>query len=409
MIFKNIHQCEEFLNALGEDGKREIHPEGHSLRRTLYALSLLDNPHLKTKYVHIGGTSGKTSSSTLVSQILTNSGYKTGLMISPHLQVITERIQINNRFVSENDFCALLGKIAPLFLKLQKDPRWGTPIYFEMMTCLALHYFAAQHTDIAVIEVGIGGRLDCTNVIIPELSIITNVGLDHVDLLGNTIEEITKDKGEIIKIGKPIITGITQKNALQLIKEKVKETKSKLIEINGNLLNDYQDLNKGIAKIAAQELQKLGLQKITDKTIDETINNFQMPGRMEVVSKDPLIILDGAHNREKMEAAVKSLHSHYTRNFAVVYKTLNPQHSEKMLKELFPITKLFFITQHDLPYLPTTNYLLHSTLIDAFSAAKQSGLPILVTGSLYTVGDIRRLYFSSEEMIKQQTYWPKQT
>lgn len=404
MTFNNIQQCSEFLNTLGEAGKREKFPEGHSLRRSLCILSQLGNPHLKLKYVHVGGTSGKTSTSSLISQILTNSGYKTGLTISPHLQVITERIQINNRFISEKDFCEILGELAPIFLELQKNPEWGTPIYFEMMTCLAYFYFAKQNVDIAVIEVGIGGKFDCTNVITSELSVITNVGLDHTDLLGSSIEKITKDKSEIIKPSKPIITGITQMSALQLIKEKAKDTKSELIEIKGNLSSDYQDLNKSLAITATTKLRDLGWEKITQDVIDKTVLSFKIPGRLEVVSGNPLIILDGAHNREKMEATVKSL---LGKNFAVVFKTHNPQHSEKMLKELLPITETFYITNHDLQYLPhSTNYHLHSTLLNSFNSAKQSGLPILVTGSIYTVGSIRNLYYPPEYILNCQCYCP---
>lgn len=414
MKLSSYSDCEEFLNSFVPANRAAKFPGSHGLERTRHILGLLGNPQDKYKTIHVGGTSGKTSTSTLLAQILTNSGYKTGLFTSPHLQVITERIQINSKFnrrqtlfISEKDLVELLNELGPLFLKLKDDPDWRQPGYFETMTVLAFAYFARVQADVAVIEVGIGGKFDCTNVITPILSIITNVGRDHASILGSTIAAITRDKREIIKPGVPIITGVTQTSVLQLIKEKAKDTKSKLIQIHQNKYkSDYQDLNKEIALAAIKELQAQGY-KIEQGVALNTAASFKMPGRLERVSDNPLVILDGAHNPDKMRATVKSLRGEYKSKFNVVYKTLNTQHSARMLEELLPITNKFFITNHDLSYIPTTHYSLHTTLIDAFNSAKQNTLPVLITGSIYTVGEIRNLYYMGEEMVKCQCYFPK--
>lgn len=406
---KTYKDCEEFLNSSGISQTGQKYPEGHELRRTKHVLELLSNPQNKYKTIHVTGTSGKTSTCNLIAQVLTKSGYKTGLTTSPHLQVVTERIQINGQFISEEDFIDLLNQVGPLFLDLGKNPNWGQPSSFEMMTILAFEYFAQSKVDIAIIEVGIGGKFDCTNVITPILSIITNVGLDHTELLGNTIEEITLDKREIIKPGVPVITGATQEGVLRLIEEKAKEVGSKVFRvipaIESGTMESYQDLNKEIALAAIKELRLQGY-RVEQGDPSNSIKDFKMPGRMEVVSNNPLIILDGAHNTNKMKATVDSLRNQYKYKFNIVYKTLNPQHSTNMLKELLPITKKFFIINHDLQFLPSfTSYEIFSSLLEAFSTAKQLGLPVLVTGSIYTVREIRNLFFKPEELIKNQSYY----
>ena len=188
----SFQQANKYLEALIP--KEFKSKEALKLERISLLLKLLGDPQNKFKSIHVGGTSGKGSTAYFLSQILVGQGYKTGLHVSPHLQTIRERMQIDGKLISEEEFVKLVNEIKPLVDKVEKDLDLGKPTYFETTVALTFDYFAKHSIDIAVIEVGLGGKLDATNVIYPLISIITNVDLDHVEFLGNTVEKIAKDK-----------------------------------------------------------------------------------------------------------------------------------------------------------------------------------------------------------------------
>ena len=229
-MFSTFKEANEYLETLIP--KTYVTTHALKLERVIYLLKLLNNPHRKFKSIHIGGTSGKGSTAYFLSQLLTGQGYKVGLTISPHLQSVRERFQINGKLISEEKLIFYVNKIRPLVEKTEKDLRLGRPTYFESLVALAFDYFAREKVDIAVVEVGLGGKLDATNVIQPLISIITNVDLDHTDILGDTVEKIARDKSGIIKEGSPVVSGARQLAVKNIIAKKCAENKSRLFLIN---------------------------------------------------------------------------------------------------------------------------------------------------------------------------------
>ncbi len=283
--------------------------------------------------IHVGGTSGKGSNATYLDKILSEAGYKVGLYTKPHLISVRERFLINGQPIS----CELINQ----YLAQINHQKEDYPItWFELTTALAFLYFAECKVDFGVIEVGMGGNLDATNVIDPELSVLTNVGLDHTEVLGNTIEEIAKDKVGIIKPGKPVICSFTQPSVLKIAQHKAKLIGAPFyayqsdysyaplgLSIKGSIFDFYsvwdniQDLkikmlgkhqimNASTAVAAGLCLQSKGY-SITTKHISTALENTVIAGRMEVIQEEPLILVDGAHSAPKMTALAEGLTSLY--------------------------------------------------------------------------------------------------
>lgn len=396
------------------------HPGKLGLERMQKLLNALGNPQDKYPTVHVGGTSGKTSTSYFIARILQEAGYRTGLHISPHLQVATERMQVDGKFASEKEFVELINKAAPPAKKLQSS-------YFEILLAASFLYFKQQKVDIAVIEVGLGGRYDGTNVIMPVLSVITNVGLDHTHILGDTVEEITLDKREIIKPNIPVITGSGQKSVLHLIKEKAKRVKAALIAVNTQRDGtSYQAKNALLAKRTALHLNELGFKKINETSVRRGLKESLIAGRLEKASNRPTIILDGAHNPEKMKTTASALAPPSRRRgkWHVVFAATHDKDVAGMLKYLFPITEKLYITQYE--FITDMGYTLgqkpneiakqvsdkaeYEIVKNAGAALKKAKEEagkngrVLVTGSLYLVGEIRNIYYPKEEMLKRRKY-----
>ena len=229
-MFSTFRQTNMYLETLIP---KEYKPtEALKLERITYLLKLLGDPHEKFRSIHIGGTSGKGSVSYILSQLLIGQGLKIGLHVSPHLQTIRERMQINGNFISKKDFVTLVNEIKPLVEKTEKSLGLKKPSFFETTVALAFKHFANNKIDIGVVEVGLGGRLDATNVLKPILSVITNVDLDHTDILGNTLEQIAKEKSGIIKKGVPVISGAHQLAVKNIIAKKAEINTSPLYFIN---------------------------------------------------------------------------------------------------------------------------------------------------------------------------------
>lgn len=306
------------------------------LERISYLLKLLGNPHKTLRFIHVGGTSGKGSTAYFLSRILTDQGYKTGLHVSPHLQEISERMQINGKPISIEEFINSVNRIKPLAKIVEKNLGLGKPTYFETTVAMAFDHFAKEKVDIAVIEVGLGGKLDATNVISPLISIITNVSLDHTDILGNSVQKIAADKAGIIKKGVPVISGASQLSVRRILKKKADNLQSKLYflgthfnysltssDLNGSEFNFnwdgkmsrnlrlsipgiYQVKNASLALAAVHLLKGINY-KISKDKLYKSINRVAVPGRFEIVKKKPLIVLDGAHNPTKIKVFLESL------------------------------------------------------------------------------------------------------
>ncbi|NLX14910.1 MAG: bifunctional folylpolyglutamate synthase/dihydrofolate synthase [Phycisphaerales bacterium] len=307
-----------------------------NLSRMNRLVAALGNPHKKLRFIHIAGTKGKGSTATMLASMLGQCTLKVGLYTSPHLLDIRERIQINGEMISEADMTRLMARIAPVVKKLAKDE----PTFFEIMTAAAFLHFADQQVDFAVIETGLGGRLDSTNIIRPDLCAITSISYDHVNQLGSTLEKIAEEKAGIIKPGIPVVCSPQSKEVRKVLlkaAEKVKapiyftgkdiefsyrfessrpigpHTRVSLTTANTRfehlpvpMLGDHQAINCGLALSVIALLKERGLE-ISDQSVIDGLARVRMPGRMEIIQETPRILVDGAHNAASVEALMRAI------------------------------------------------------------------------------------------------------
>jgi dihydrofolate synthase/folylpolyglutamate synthase len=295
------------------------------LERIERLLSYLGSPDKELKAVHVAGTNGKGSVCAMITSVLQDAGYKVGLFTSPHLLVFEERIQVNGSLISREELCALVDRIKPIAERMVKEEDFEHPTFFEIACAMAMRHFADQEVDFAVMEVGLGGRLDATNVIRPLVSVITSISLDHTHVLGTTLEEVAGEKAGIIKEGIPVVIGVEQKELIEMIKSICQKKGSAAFTVSedGNYSIDqgdshgqtfdvqvfdrrYSDLKIHLigehqvknALIAVMTLEFLKEQKVSlnEANIREGLANTRWPGRFEKISDNPLIIFDCAHN-----------------------------------------------------------------------------------------------------------------
>ena len=304
----------------------------------------LNNPHNKFKSIHIAGTNGKGSVAHMLASILQEAGYKTGLYTSPHLKDFRERIKINGQMITEQKVVDFVLENKHLFEKLEMS-------FFEMTVTLAFDYFAKEKVDIAIIETGLGGRLDSTNIIDPELSIITNIGLDHTNLLGNSIEEIAMEKAGIIKKETAILIGKEQVATKSIFKE-VSDAKNaplyfadKIAVLNTDLKGGYQEKNICTTVSAIKQLQSLGW-NISDKNIkkglEKVVKNTGILGRWQTLSESPRIICDVGHNEDGIKEIVKQLNKLKYQKLHFVYGAVNDKDFDRILSLLPKDAKYYF-------------------------------------------------------------------
>ncbi len=319
------------LRMYQKEGKKAFKK---NLNNILAFVERLDNPHSKFKSIHVAGTNGKGSTCHILASIMQEAGYKVGLYTSPHLKNFTERIKINGKEVSRKHVINFIAKNQS-FLKNQNLS------FFEMTVGMAFDYFAKQKVDFAIIEVGLGGRLDSTNIIKPLVSVITNIGLDHTEFLGTTLKEIALEKAGIIKPNIPVVIGEKQKDVENVFFKKSYETKSKLTfasNIKENyqigLLGDYQKKN---AKTAVATARLLRGYRISEKNIIDgmlkVIDNTNFKGRWQILQENPKIICDTAHNKESLEIVLSQLKKEKYINLHVVLGFV----SDKKLENILPL------------------------------------------------------------------------
>lgn len=294
----------------------------------------LGNPEKVFKTIHVGGTNGKGSTSHMIASILQEAGYKVGLYTSPHLKNFTERIRINGIEISDENIVAFVSENKE-FLEKQKVS------FFEMTVGMAFDYFADQKVDIAIIEVGLGGRLDSTNIITPEVSVITNIGLDHTQFLGETLPEIAYEKAGIIKQGIPIIIGEKQEVIKQVFLTKAKDCNSEILfasdeegDYKTDLLGDYQSKNMLTAIKTVKQLKGfIILEKHIEKGLLNVVKNTNLKGRWQILKYEPKIICDTAHNKEGLNYTLKQLKNEKYENLHIVLGVV----SDKKLNEVLPL------------------------------------------------------------------------
>lgn len=350
------------------------------LSNTLALCQALDNPQHKFRAVHVAGTNGKGSVSNFLASIFQVAGYRTGLYTSPHLLDFRERIRINGEMIPEVEVVAFVEKNQALMDTVQ-------PSFFEATVAMAFDYFARQHVDIAIVEVGLGGRLDSTNVITPDLSIITGIGFDHMDLLGDTLERIAAEKAGIIKPGIPVVAGEMDAGPHDVIREVAQENNSPFIyapalldvqpvHVNSNwefakflevrlyagsdfVLNDiesglvgtYQAQNIETLLSSIEQLQAKGWRLPIDvvlKGIREVRQQTGFRGRMECLGQHPLVITDIAHNTQGIQAVMTQLQIFPARRWHIVLGMVRDKDRSK-LWNLFPEDAHYYYVRPDLP------------------------------------------------------------
>ncbi len=322
-------------------------------KNTNLLLEALGNPHRKFRTIHVAGTNGKGSTSHLMAATLQKAGYKTGLYTSPHLVDFGERIRINGTMVEQQFVIDFVEKNK----KLLEDI---CPSFFETTMCMAFAYFAEQKIDVAVIEVGLGGRLDSTNVIKPELSIITNIGLDHTEFLGTTLAEIANEKAGIIKPNTPIIIGETQAETTEIFAEKASKENASIIFADqcsienlpdSDLKGIYQQKNRHTAYIALQKLKELGY-NISDEDIKHAFAHTcaltGLQGRWQILQKKPSIICDTGHNEHGMRMTIAQLTSLQYNHLHIIIGFVADKDVDKIL-DLLPRQASYYFTQANTP------------------------------------------------------------
>jgi len=314
------------------------------------ASKYLGNPHTQFKSVHIAGTNGKGSTAHMLSSILQESGYKVGLYTSPHLKDFRERIRINGKMITEQEVVDFVKESKAIFEEMELS-------FFEFTVAMAFDYFANQQVDIAIIETGLGGRLDSTNILNPELTIITNIGLDHTNLLGNTLEKIAVEKGGIIKENTPIIIGRKQKETNTIFQNIAKEKNAHLMysEPQQNYATDlkgkYQKENLNTTITAIEQLQEQGW-AINSSNIEQgllkIVANTQLLGRWQTLSKIPHIICDTGHNEDGIKQISKQLKNTKFEQLHFVFGTVNDKNLDSILSHL-PKNASYYFCQANIP------------------------------------------------------------
>jgi dihydrofolate synthase / folylpolyglutamate synthase len=377
------------------------------LGNTQLLMDYLGNPQEKTKCIHVAGTNGKGSTSHLLASVLQEAGYKVGLYTSPHLKDFRERIKINGKEISEVFVCEFIEKNKTFFE--EKDMS-----FFEMTVGLAFGYFEKEKVDIAIIEVGLGGRLDATNIIMPLISVITNIGMDHVQFLGDTLEKIAFEKAGIIKPNIPVVIGEYIPETLPVFLAKAKEFESEIYFASdvikesypSMLLGDYQVQN---IKTVIQTIRVLQSQKefvVSEQNLREglmqVLKNTGLQGRWQQLAEKPLVICDTAHNKHGLEIVLKQIQKQEFDQLHFVFGVVNDKDLESILG-LFPQNAIYYFCKPNIPrglyaqllQEKSQSYGLmgnaYSSVTEAYQEAKRNAKEtdfVFIGGSTFVVAEI---------------------
>ncbi|HYI77060.1 MAG TPA: folylpolyglutamate synthase/dihydrofolate synthase family protein [Chryseolinea sp.] len=423
-----LHFLYENLPMFQRIGAAAMKPD---LTNTIALCEALDNPQFKFKSIHVGGTNGKGSTSHMLASILQSAGFKTGLYTSPHLKSFTERIRVDGKEISKDYVVSFVNKILPSINAIQ-------PSFFEITVAMAFDYFVSQGVDIAVVEVGLGGRLDSTNVIIPELALITNIGWDHMDLLGNSLEKIAVEKAGIIKASIPIVISERQSEVAHVFVEKAASTASALYfasdrfnassqSKNGAVTIDLYEKDEPLIHNLALPLQGVYQQKnilgvlqgvkllnsqgwkISEQHIrsglEKVISQTGLKGRWQVLNKKPMIVCDTGHNVDGIKEVLRQIKMQSYRNLFIIFGMVQGKDIASVLT-LLPREAYYFFCEAKIPRAMDAAFLADYALEyhlrgevvpdvnEAMEKAKKKASSedmIFVGGSTYIVAEIDSL------------------
>lgn len=364
---------------------------------------ILGNPQDRIKTIHVAGTNGKGSTCHMLSSVFQEAGYKVGLFTSPHLIDFRERVKINGMMIPKETVVSFVNEFQAKFEEIE-------PSFFEWTTSLAFYYFAQQDVDIAIIETGLGGRLDSTNIILPELSIITSISIDHANILGNTIEKIAIEKSGIIKNNTPVVVGDKNKDLTPVFIAKANEKNAPLYfsESNPNhstdLLGDYQKQNINTAVTSLNVLKtRWNLSEENIKNgLSNVIKNTNLRGRWEIISIHPKIICDVGHNEAGVKKIINQLAREKYTQLHIVWGMANDKNTNEILALLPSSAKYYFCAAKSNRALSTDILLdsatknglkgnTYTSVNEALENAKQNATSsdiIFIGGSTFTVAEI---------------------
>lgn len=424
----SFHEAIEYLTNLTKFGFN------FGLGRIEELLNRLDNPHRGLKIIHIGGTNGKGSTTAMLAAILQETGYRVGTFTSPHLHSYTERYLINGVEIAEERMAELIWELRP-HLEAMVAAGFEHPTEFEVCTALAFLYFAREKVDFLVLEVGLGGAIDSTNVVTPLLSVITNVSMDHMDYLGNTVVEIARVKAGIIKPGVPVVTAAAGEG-LESIQEACHENNSPLTQVGRDitlehramsttgqrftirgrrgtyenlqipLLGRHQQVNAATAVAAAEVLMDLGA-AINAKALRDGLAATRWPGRLEILRREPLVIIDVAHNYDGARSLRRALEEIFPgRSLVLVIGMLGDKERTKVAAELAAAARVVVVTKPNSPragnwqelaveaerYAPEVHVIenIEEAVNKALTLAGPEEM-VCVTGSFYMVSEAREI------------------
>jgi len=428
----NYSDCLEYLDSLGQ----EIHGLHWGLETITKVLAGLGNPHLKYPTAIVAGTNGKGSTAAMLANILRQAGYRTGLYTSPHLVKVNERIRLNGEEIGDEDFARAFSEVRQVVEDLQAQGRLNQlPSFFEFLTATGFHYFAQAGASFVVLEVGMGGRLDATNVTQPRVAVITNVGLDHVDFLGSSVSAIGREKAGVIKPGTPVVSGCEEGEAAEVIRQRCEELGTELFEttyfgwlwglqslqglylfnlcldadcfasLSSPLRGKFQVKNAVAAVTAAWRLSQDGF-RINRAAIVKGLQSTSWPGRLEKILEHPLVLLDGAHNpaaaRELAEFIQEELRG---RRLRLVYGSMRDKAIGEISEILFPLAAEVYLTRPQVPraasaeeilavarFRPTRLIIEPEPCLAVRRACQASSREdaVLIIGSLFLVGAVKK-------------------
>jgi dihydrofolate synthase/folylpolyglutamate synthase len=425
----NEPECKRYLERIQNLGIK------FGLDNVQEILRAFHNPHRKFPSVIVAGSNGKGSVCAFLTRILSVHGFRAGLFTSPHLVDVRERIRIGEELISRKTFCRLLSELRGKVEDLISERRLlNPPTYFEHLSCLAFLYFAEQRVDMAFLEVGMGGRFDATNVVDPVLSVITTISAEHQQFLGESLSQIASEKAGIIKSGVPVICGVPKNNAYVTIERRADELDAPFFGIfdkkgsfvrrktnsgyifhilsggeaytyRPSLPGEHQGRNAAVAIVASQVLGQRW-KKLEKEKIIQGIRTTRWEGRLEIISQEPLVLLDGAHNEEGASALRDYIREFIPSPLVLVYATMRDKKIERMADILFPLAKTVVLTRF--PYFRACapeelkdkvsifkkKILFEPNAERALRKAQELAGPkgvVLVTGSLFLVGEIKKI------------------
>ncbi len=390
---KSYREALEWIHGLSRFGNKP------GLERVTAMLEELGRPQDRLRFVHIAGTNGKGSTAAMLASIMRDAGYRTGLYTSPYLLSFSNRMAINGRDIGHEELVGLVEEVRPLVERISTDSRYGHPTEFEVVTVLALTYFAREKVDLVVLEVGLGGRLDATNVVTPLLSVITNVSLEHTEVLGDTVAQVAREKAGIIKEEVPVITAADDSETLAVIEDRAAQLGSSLYyvkplaeEVTGKdlsvpylnpdtpsagfsqvsvnekgqefsylgftknfgglfipLRGSYQVTNAATALAAAELLVKQGY-RVEEESVRRGFATVEWPGRLELLQTEPMLVMDGAHNPAAVTNLAGALPEYFNyRRLILVFGIMADKDSRLMLENILPLADKVIFTRALIP------------------------------------------------------------